>query len=183
MPAPVYGDNSRRPVSPATAGWPGLYERTRKDGTTVYDVHARLGGKLRRHTLKAQTKTDAIPELRALQTDYARGEAHRSPSAAVTLAELAQEWLATLRPASRTATRSDATRPEPWRCTGSGWNSTSSPRSGTWPRARSTWATCAGSSTAGRQGLAPGTVTSIVNILSGLLRYGIGWACGAEPGA
>ena len=38
----------------------GLTERTLKDGTTVFEVHARLGGKLRRHTLKAQTKTDAI---------------------------------------------------------------------------------------------------------------------------
>jgi hypothetical protein len=73
---------------------PGLSERTLKNGTTVYEVHARLGGKLRRHTLKARTKTDAIAELRALQTDYARGELHRSASACVvTVADLAQEWI------------------------------------------------------------------------------------------
>jgi integrase len=65
-----------------------------KDGTTVYEAHGRMGGKLRRHTLNAQTKTDAITELRALQTDYARGEAHRSPSAlVVAVADLACEWI------------------------------------------------------------------------------------------
>jgi integrase len=93
VPASVYGDNSRRPVHTGNRRVPGLSERTLKDGSIVYEVHARMGGKLRRHTLKARTKTDAISELRALQTDYARGEAHRSPSAAVTLADLVQEWL------------------------------------------------------------------------------------------
>jgi integrase len=94
MTAPVYGDGSRRPVFTGNRRVPGLTERTRKNGTTVYEVHARLGGKLRRHTLNARTKTDAITELRALQTDYARGEPHRSPSACVvTVADLAQEWL------------------------------------------------------------------------------------------
>jgi integrase len=74
-----------------------LYERTLVSGATVYDVALRLGGRVRRHRLEAQTKTDAITELRALQTDYARGEQHRSPAAAVTVADLADDYLTHLR--------------------------------------------------------------------------------------
>jgi hypothetical protein len=87
-----YGAQSRRPVYSGTRRVPGLYQRTRADGSTVYDAALRLGGKVRRHRLEAQTKTDAINELRNLQTDYARGEAHRSPAAAVTVAELLDEF-------------------------------------------------------------------------------------------
>jgi integrase len=76
---------------------PGLYERTLADGTTVYEANGRMGGKLRRHTLTATTKTDAIAEQRALLTDYARGEEHRSAATGtMTLGELAEEWLAHL---------------------------------------------------------------------------------------
>jgi hypothetical protein len=90
---------------------PGLYERKLKDGSTVYEVHARLGGKLRRHTLNARTKTDAIAELRALQTDYARGELHRSPSACVvTVSDLTQEWLEHLGVGPLTGIRGCGTR-------------------------------------------------------------------------
>ena len=85
MTATLYGRESRTPVMTGKHRVPGLYERTMMDGIKCYDVHARLGGKLRRHRLKATTKTDAILELRALQTDYARGEEHRSPSAGVTV--------------------------------------------------------------------------------------------------
>jgi hypothetical protein len=72
---------------------PNLWTRTRSDGTTVFEAYGRMGGKQRRLTLKAQTKTDAINELRALQTDYERGETYRSPAAAVSLADLTEEWL------------------------------------------------------------------------------------------
>src|SRR5262245_22450428 len=76
-----YGAESRRPVYSGTRRVPGLYERTLAHGSTVYEARLRLGGNVRRHRLEAQTKTDAISELRNLQTDYARGEAHRSPAA------------------------------------------------------------------------------------------------------
>jgi integrase len=92
-----YGAQTRRPVYSGTRRIPGLYERARADGSTVYEAALRLGGKVRRHRLEAQTKTDAIAELRNLQTDYARGEAHRSPAAAVTVEELAAEYVAHLR--------------------------------------------------------------------------------------
>ena len=152
----------------------GLTERTLKDGTTVFEVHARLGGKLRRHTLKARTKTDAILELRALQTDYARGEAHRSPSVTVTLADLAYEWITHLE--GRTTHRDPKQR--------------RSVRTVLLYRQRLEQhiVPVLGHLAAGEvnlgdvrrlidvvsaKGLAPGTVTSVVNILSGLLRYGI----------
>src|SRR3954454_11939725 len=73
-----YGATSRRPVFSCNRRVAGLYERTLARGATVYEVKARLGGKVRRHRLDATTKTDALAELRALQVDYSRGEEHRS---------------------------------------------------------------------------------------------------------
>jgi hypothetical protein len=64
-----YGAASRRPVYSGNRRVPGLYQRTLANGTVVYDVALRLGGKGRRHRLEARTKTDAIAELRALQVD------------------------------------------------------------------------------------------------------------------
>jgi integrase len=91
-----HGAASRKPVYSGNRRIPGLYERTLADGSSVYDVALRLGGKVRRHRLTAQTKTDALAELRALQVDYERGEQHRSVAAALTVAELASDWLAHL---------------------------------------------------------------------------------------
>lgn len=88
---------TRTPVYSGTRRVPGLYERTLADGTTVYDVALRLGGVVRRRRLQARTKTDAMAELRALQVDHARGEAHRSPAEGLTLAELARDYLTHLR--------------------------------------------------------------------------------------
>jgi integrase len=174
MPAPVYGDNSRRPVLTGNRRVPGLSERTLKDGTTVYEVHARLGGKLRRHTLKARTKTDAIQELRALQTDYTRGEAHRSPSAAVTLTDLAQEWLQHLEgrtshrdPKQRRSVRTVGVyrqRLDQHIVPALGHLAVGEVNLGDVRRLIDL---------VSAKGLAPGTVASVVNILSGLLRYGI----------
>lgn len=96
MSATSYGAGSRRPVYSGTRRVPGLYERACADGSTVFEARLRLGGKVRRHRLAATTKTDAFAELRALQTDYARGEAHRSQAAGVTVAELADEYVAHL---------------------------------------------------------------------------------------
>jgi integrase len=62
----------------------------------VFEVAARLGGKVRRHRLEASTKTDAVAEARALRVDYARGQEHRSPAAGVTVAELAADYTAHL---------------------------------------------------------------------------------------
>jgi integrase len=91
-----YGAKTRRPVFTGNRRVAGLYERRLADGSTVYDVALRLGGKVRRHRLEAATKTDAITELRALQVDYGRGETHRSPASTPTVAELARDWIAHL---------------------------------------------------------------------------------------
>lgn len=56
MTSTSYGAKTRRPVHSGTRRIPGLYERTRADGSTVYDVALRLGGKVRRHRLTASTK-------------------------------------------------------------------------------------------------------------------------------
>ena len=76
-PASSHGPATRRPVYTGNRRIPGLYERRLANGSTVYDAALRLGGKVRRHRLTAATKTDAINELRRLQVDYERGEAHR----------------------------------------------------------------------------------------------------------
>ena len=96
MTGPSYGARSRKPAYSGDRRLPGLYTRGRADGSTVYEAVLRLGGKVRRHTLTARTKTDALAELRALQVDYERGEQHRSPAATLTLADVARDWLATL---------------------------------------------------------------------------------------
>jgi integrase len=88
---------TRRPVYSGSRRVPGLYERTLSDGTIVYDAALRLGGPVRRRRLQARTKTDAIAELRALQVDHARGEAHRSPAEGLTLAEVVGDYLTHLR--------------------------------------------------------------------------------------
>lgn len=87
----------RRPVYSGNRRIPGLYERTLADGTTVYEAGLRLDGRPTRRRLVACTKTDAMLELRTLQVDHARGEAHRSPAEALTLNELAYDYIAHLR--------------------------------------------------------------------------------------
>ena len=91
-----YGSRSRRPVVYSGKRVAGLWERTLKDGTTVYDVSLRLGGRSRRKRLDATTPTDAIAELRALQTDWARGVAPRAPGSGASVEDLAREWLVDL---------------------------------------------------------------------------------------
>lgn len=88
----AHGATTREPVYSGTRRIPGLYERALADGSTVYEARLRLGGPVRRHRLTASTKTDAIVELRALQVDYGRGESFRSPATALTVADLAADW-------------------------------------------------------------------------------------------
>jgi len=90
----VYGE--RRPVYSGTRRVPGLYERDLAGGRVVFDAALRLDGKVRRLRLDARTKTDAIAEVEALRVDTRRGEQHRSPTLAPTLAELAADYLAAL---------------------------------------------------------------------------------------
>jgi integrase len=96
MTQPTHGATSRQPVYSGNRRVAGLYERTLADGSTVYEVALRLGGKVRRKRLEARTKTDAIAELRSLQVDYSRGEQHRT-GGGPTLAELAADYVEHLR--------------------------------------------------------------------------------------
>jgi integrase len=169
-----HGAQTRQAVYSGKRRVPGLYERTLADGVKVYDVALRLGGRVRRHRLEARTKTDALAELRALQVDYERGEQHRSAAAALTVAELASDWLVHLE--SRVGHRDPRRR--------------YSARTVALYRQRmvqhiipafgSRAATEVGLSDVrrlidqlGLAGLAPSTVTGIIGILSGLFRYGI----------
>lgn len=95
--ASSHGAESRRPVFTGNRRVPGLYERTLADGSNVYEARLRLGGLVRRNRLEAKTKTDAIAELRALQVDHERGEQHKSPALAPTVCELAADYIAHLR--------------------------------------------------------------------------------------
>jgi integrase len=154
---------------------PGLYERTRKDGSTVYEAQGRMGGKLRRHTLKARTKTDAINEQRALLTDYLRGEQVGTRLLdLVTVADLTQEWLEHLE--GRTTHRDPNLR--------YARRTVNHYRQQVEHHIVPVLGNIAANDisltdvhrlieVAGAKGLAPPTVASLVNLLSGLLRYGM----------
>ena len=169
-----HGAASRKPAYSGTRRIPGLYERTLADGSSVYDVALRLGGKVRRHRLAARTKTDAIAELRALQVDYERGEQHRSAAAALTVAELASDWLAHLEarvghrdPKRRYSARTVALyrqRLEQHIVPALGSRSVDEVGLADVRRLVDRL---------GGTGLAPSTVTGILGILSGLLRYAV----------
>lgn len=99
----AYGQASRAPVLSGGRRVPGLYERVTRDGRTTFESRVRVDGRTKRHTLRATTKTDAIHEHRALQTDYARGEMYRSAAAGSTVREVSEEWLALLDARTREA--------------------------------------------------------------------------------
>ena len=169
-----YGAATRKPVYTGNRRVPGLYERTLADGSKVYDVALRLGGTVRRHRLAARTKTDALAELRALQVDYKRGEQYRSSAAALTVAELADDWLAHLEarvghrdPKRRYSARTVALyrqRLVQHIIPALGSRAATDVSVGDIRRLIDKL---------GLAGLAPSTVTGIVGILSGLLRYGV----------
>lgn len=169
-----HGAATRRPVYTGNRRVPGLYERTLADGSAVYDVALRLGGIVRRHRLAARTKTDALAELRALQVDYERGEEYRSPAAALTVAELASDWLAHLEsrvghrdPKRRYSARTVALYRQRL-------EQHIIPALGSRPAVDVTVADLRRLiDRLGLAGLAPSTVTGIIGIVSGLFRYGL----------
>ena len=122
-----YGAASRRPVFSGNRRVPGLFERTLARGATVYEASMRVGGQMRRHRLEAETKTDAIRELREWQVDVDRGDPRALGG--LTLSELAADWLAHLTAPSGIAIRGSGEAPARWSYTGSGSNSGSCRRS------------------------------------------------------
>jgi integrase len=170
----LHGSLSRRPVYTGNRRIPGLYERRLVDGRIVYDAAVRLGAKVRRHRLEAKTKTDAIAEIRALQVDYARGEPHRSPATSPTVGEVAACWLAHL--GSRVGHR-DARRRYSARTVALYRQRLERhviPELGLRPVADVTVADVRRLvDRVGGAGLAPGTVTSVIGIVSGLFRFAV----------
>ena len=171
---PAHGANSRRQVYSGNRRISGLYERKLVNGSAVYEAAFWYGGRTRRHRLEAQTKTDAIAELRNLRTDYARGEQHRSPAAALTVAELAVDWLAHLE--SRVGHR-DPKRRYSARTVELYRQRLSQhilPTLGPRPIAEIRLSDVRRLvDRLGAAGLAPSTVTGIVGIFSGLLRFAV----------
>jgi integrase len=170
----AHGAGSRRQVYSGNRRVSGLYERRLANGSTVYEAAFWYGGRTRRHRLEAQTKTDAIAELRNLRTDYARGEQYRSPAAALTVDELTADWLAHLesRVGHRDPKRRYSARTvELYRqrltqhiLPALGPRPVAEIRLGDVRRLVDRL---------GAAGLAPSTVTGIIGIFSGLLRFGV----------
>lgn len=168
------GAATRRPVYSGTRRVPGLYERTLANGQTVFEARLRLGGDVRRHRLEAATKTDAIVELRALQTDYGRGEQHRSHAAALSVADVSVEWLGHLEqrvgardPKRRYSARTVALYRQRL-------EQHIVPTLGSRPIHEVTLRDVRRlAERLGAAGLAPSTVTGIIGILSGLFRYAV----------
>jgi integrase len=161
---PVYSGNRRVR---------GLWQRTLADGTVTFETRLRVDGDDKRVLLEATTKTDAIREHESVRVDRDRGE-QRHRSLAPTLDELADEWLEHLQ--SRVGVRDERRR--------------YSQRTVDLYRQRLDDHVLErlGSRRVNeltvddvrrmverlsRKGLAPGSVTSCVNILSGLMRYAL----------
>jgi integrase len=168
-----HGAATREPVHSGTRRIRGLWRRTLADGSTVFEARLRIDKRDRLLVLEAITKTDAIRELDGLRADRNRGE-QRHPSLALSLDELADEWLEHLE--ARVGIRDERRR--------------YSQRTVDLYRQRlrdhvldRLGRRRVDELTADdvrqlverltRQGLAPGTVTSCVNIMSGLLRFAI----------
>lgn len=169
-----HGAESREPVFSGSRRIPNLYQRRLAGGALIFEAKLKRNGKVRRFRLQASTKTDAIAELRALEVDLDRGELGRSPASALTVADLAADWFTHLE--ARTGHRDPRQR--------------RSVRTVDLYRQRYTKHVDPelGSRAANEltvrdvrrlidrlaaKKLAPGTITSTVNILSALLRFGI----------
>jgi integrase len=149
-----------------------LYVRTLADGTTVYDAQARMGGKVRRRRLAASTKTDAIRELEAWRVDADRGDVRARGG--VTVADLAADWTEhlTARIGHRDARqRRSARTVDLYRQRLGQWIV---PELGSRQLADVTLPDVRRFvDKLNRAGLAPSTVSGILGILSGLLRFAV----------
>jgi integrase len=167
------GGANREPVYSGGHRVKGLWQRKLSDGSTVYEGRLRIDGTDKRVVLMARTLTDAKIEIESLRTDRARDELHRQQSLAPTLTELAADWHLHLqsrvgltdrrrRYSQRTVDLYDGRL-----------------RDHILPTLGRKLVTDIGVADVRRlvdrlsARLAPGTVTSCINILSGLLRFGV----------
>jgi integrase len=168
-----HGAATREPVYSGTRRIRGLWQRRLADGSTVFEARLRLDGRDRTVRLEAITKTDALHELEALRVDRERGE-RRHRSLTPTLDELAAEWLEHLE--ARIGIRDERRRysertVELYRQRLRDHVLDRLGRRHTDELTADDVRRLVDRLT--RRGLAPGTVTSCVNVLSGLLRYGL----------
>jgi integrase len=163
----------REPVFTGNRRVRGLWQRKTADGSLVFEARLRLDGRDVRVVLEAKTKTDAIRELESVRVDRDRGE-QRHRSLAPTMEELAAEWLEHLE--ARVGIR-DERRRYSARTVALYQQRLHAHVLDRLGRRRVDELTVddlrrlVDRLTA--KGLAPGTVTSVVNIVSGLLRYAV----------
>lgn len=91
-----HGPATREPVYSGNRRIPGLYARTRADGSIVYDVASGSAARCAATGSPRPPRRTPSPSS-ALQTDYDRGEEYRSPAAAVTVAELVADFIRHMR--------------------------------------------------------------------------------------
>jgi integrase len=89
--------SKRAPVFSGKRRVKGLYERKLSDGTTVYDARIRVDGIEHKKPFGAITKTDAIRAVEDFRVALVRGEEPDADSTAATIQQLADEWIAHLR--------------------------------------------------------------------------------------
>ena len=85
------GRAAREPVKHGGHLVPGLFRRTTNDGRLVFEARLQVDGRRKRETLRAQTTTDAVRELRALRAKHEAGT-RIVTSSDLSLRELRQEW-------------------------------------------------------------------------------------------
>ena len=175
MPRSSYGAKSRQPVTYQGRRIANLYRRQRLNGTAVFEARVRLrpNEPAKWRKLDASTVTDAVRELERLRSDLRQGVIPATQSLVPTIADLADEWISHLE--SRIGHRDPSKR--------------YSPRTVALYRQRLAHhiVPAFGAIRADRldvhdlrqmidqagRTMAPGTVTSLVNITSGMLRYAI----------
>jgi integrase len=168
-----HGGATRTPVYSGTRRVRGLWQRRLADGTIAYEARLRIDGQDKRVVLEATTKSDAIREAESLRVDRDRGE-QRHRSLAPTLDELAEEWIHSLEARVGLA---DERRRYSQRTVDLYRQRLDAHVLDRLGRRRVDELTVDDvrrlvERLTGR-GLAPGTVTSCVNILSGLLRFAV----------
>jgi integrase len=102
------GRGARKPVEVRGHRVPGLYQRTTARGREVFEYRGRLGGQFANRVLEARNRSDAEEEVARLRSEAARDDRTLTFDRTLTVARLAERFLAAvdadLRYAPRTRT-------------------------------------------------------------------------------
>jgi integrase len=168
-----HGAGSRRPVFSGSQRVRGLHQRALADGTTVYESRLRIDGTDKWIVLEAKTKTDAMHEHDALRVDRQRGEL-RHDKLTPTVDELWPDLVVHMRARVGIADRRRRYAQGTVDLYEQRLRDHVSPVLGKRRVAEVTVDDLRRLvDTLARNGLAPGTITSTVNIVSRLFRYAI----------